>query len=96
MTVNGHAIECRIYAEDPNNDFLPATGQLAILRPPVATEHVRIDSGVDEGDQVSVYYDPMIAKLIVWGVNRQQAIARMHKALGDYRIVGVKKQHRSF
>jgi len=90
VTVSGHAIECRIYAEDPNNDFLPATGQLDILRPPTATEHVRIDSGVDEGDQVSVYYDPMISKLIVWGENRQQAIARMHKALSDYRIVGVK------
>ncbi|MCJ8299741.1 MAG: ATP-grasp domain-containing protein, partial [Pseudomonadales bacterium] len=90
VTVSGHAIECRVYAEDPNNDFLPATGQLDVLRTPVTNEHVRIDSGVDEGDQVSVYYDPMIAKLIVWGENRQQAIARMQKALGDYRIVGVK------
>ena len=66
LVIKGHAFEARIYAEDPNNDFLPATGKLALLKTPIESEHVRIDTGVRQGDEVSVFYDPMIAKLIVW------------------------------
>ncbi|KGJ93615.1 acetyl/propionyl/methylcrotonyl-CoA carboxylase subunit alpha [Thalassotalea sp. ND16A] len=89
LTINGHAFEARIYAEDPNNDFLPATGKLAFLQPPVESEHVRIDTGVRQGDEVSVFYDPMIAKLIVWDENRDKALQRLSKALMEYRIKGV-------
>ncbi len=90
VQVTGHAIECRIYAEDPNNDFLPATGHLSYLRTPTETEQLRVDTGVVQGDEVSVYYDPMISKLIVHAESRPQAIAKMAQALQDYRIVGVK------
>lgn len=90
VTVTGHALECRIYAEDPSNSFLPATGTLNYLRTPRTDSTVRIDTGVIEGDEVSVYYDPMISKLIVWGEDRAQAVNKMAKALLDYRIVGVK------
>ena len=90
VTITGHAIECRIYAEDPEHNFLPATGTLEYLHMPRATQQVRIDTGVERGDEVSVYYDPMLAKLIVWGEDRPQAIARMQQALLDYRMVGVK------
>lgn len=89
ISIHGHAFEARIYAEDPNHDFLPSTGTLTILRPPVTSAHVRIDSGVVEGDEVSSYYDPMIAKLIVWGENRTVALQRLIQALNDYRIAGV-------
>ncbi|UTW12768.1 acetyl-CoA carboxylase biotin carboxylase subunit [Marinobacterium rhizophilum] len=90
VSINGHAFEARIYAEDPDNDFLPATGRLSYLRTPTESEHVRVDTGVIEGDEVSVYYDPMIAKLIVWDDDRERALARLAKALGDYRIGGIK------
>jgi 3-methylcrotonyl-CoA carboxylase alpha subunit len=90
VTVRGHAIEVRIYAEDPNNDFLPASGQLAFLRQPTPSRHVRIDTGVRQGDHISPFYDPMIAKLIVWDENRNLAIQRMQRALDDYRIAGIK------
>jgi 3-methylcrotonyl-CoA carboxylase alpha subunit len=90
VLVNGHAIECRIYAEDPNHDFLPATGVLNYLRTPEQNQQLRVDTGVVEGDEVSVFYDPMISKLIVWGENRQQAVAKMRAALEEYRIVGIK------
>ncbi|MEH6445717.1 MAG: biotin carboxylase N-terminal domain-containing protein, partial [Oceanospirillaceae bacterium] len=90
VTVSGHAIECRIYAEDPNNSFLPATGTLEYLRIPLQSDTIRVDTGVIEADEVSVYYDPMISKLIVWGEDRAQAVNKMSKALLDYRIVGVK------
>lgn len=89
LKLNGHAFEARIYAEDPNNDFLPATGQLSLLKTPVESEHVRIDTGVRQGDEVSVFYDPMIAKLIVWDENREKALQRLAKALREYRIDGV-------
>ncbi|SEL53152.1 3-methylcrotonoyl-CoA carboxylase, alpha subunit [Colwellia chukchiensis] len=89
LTIHGHAFEARIYAEDPNNDFLPATGTLTFLQPPVESEHVRVDTGVRQGDEVSVFYDPMIAKLIVWDENREKALQRMAKALSEYRINGV-------
>ena len=89
LKINGHAFEARIYAEDPDNDFLPATGRLSLLKPPPESSYVRVDTGVVEGDEVSIYYDPMIAKLIVWGTNRAQALARLTEALSNYRIAGV-------
>lgn len=89
LKIHGHAFEARIYAEDPNNDFLPATGILNYLLPPEEDEHVRVDTGVCQGDEVSVFYDPMIAKLIVWGENRDKALQRLAKALIEYRIKGV-------
>ena len=90
IPLDGHAIEVRVYAEDPDNNFLPATGKLTYLRQPDANRHVRIDTGVVENDEVSPFYDPMIAKLIVWDESRDRAIARMRRALDDYRIAGVK------
>lgn len=89
LVLNGHAFEARIYAEDPDNDFLPATGKLSLLQTPIESEHVRIDTGVRQGDEVSVYYDPMIAKLIVWDESREKALKRLSKALSEYRINGV-------
>ena len=89
IQLDGHAIEVRVYAEDPDNDFLPATGKLTYLRQPEANRHVRVDTGVVENDEVSPFYDPMIAKLIVWDESRDRAIARMLRALDDYRIAGV-------
>lgn len=89
IQINGHAIEVRVYAEDPDNDFLPATGTLTYLRQPDSSRHVRVDTGVVEHDAVSPFYDPMIAKLIVWDENRDRAIARMLRALHDYSIAGV-------
>ncbi|TMM44862.1 acetyl/propionyl/methylcrotonyl-CoA carboxylase subunit alpha [Colwellia ponticola] len=89
LTINGHAFEARIYAEDPSNDFLPATGRLNLLKTPIESKHVRIDTGVRQGDEVSVFYDPMIAKLIVWDESREKALQRLAKALREYRIEGV-------
>ena len=88
IVVSGHAIEARIYAEDPARDFLPATGRLVHLRLPEAMEHVRIDAGVRTGDEVSVHYDPMIGKLIVWGEDRAGAIVRLRTALAATEIAG--------
>ncbi|MEX2332250.1 MAG: acetyl/propionyl/methylcrotonyl-CoA carboxylase subunit alpha [Marinobacter sp.] len=90
IRIRGHALEARIYAEDPDQDFLPATGILRYLNTPDESGHVRVDTGVVEGDEVSVHYDPMIAKLIVWDENREQAINRLVQALEHYRIAGVK------
>ncbi len=89
LQIRGHALEARIYAEDPAKGFLPSTGKLVHLAPPVESLHVRVDTGVEEGDSITPYYDPMIAKLIVWDQNRDRALARMLQALADYRIVGV-------
>ncbi|MEX0582542.1 MAG: biotin/lipoyl-containing protein, partial [Sneathiella sp.] len=89
LSISGHAFEVRLYAEDPANDFLPATGQLLRLRPPKASETVRIDTGVREGDTVSPFYDPMIAKLIVWDVDRDKALQKLSSALQDYQVAGV-------
>ncbi|GFD94283.1 3-methylcrotonyl-CoA carboxylase subunit alpha [Alteromonas sp. KUL156] len=89
LTLTGHAFEARIYAEDPDNEFLPSTGTLALLRTPRETDVVRVDTGVVEGDEVSVFYDPMIAKLVVWGENREVALKRLISALGEYYIDGV-------
>ena len=85
----GSAIECRIFAEDPENGFLPSPGRITTYAPP-AGPGIREDSGVYEGYTVPMDYDPMIAKLIAWGRTRDQALDRMRRALGDYRIGGVK------
>lgn len=89
LSISGHAFEARVYAEDPNNEFLPSTGNLRLLKPPLESEFVRVDTGVLQGDDVSVFYDPMIAKLIVWDENRDKALARMAKALAEYHVEGV-------
>ena len=87
--INGWAIESRVYAEDPARNFLPSTGRLSYYQPPAEDEHVRVDTGVDEGGEVSMYYDPMIAKLITYGEDRSDAIARMRAALDQFVIRGV-------
>ena len=89
LTIRGHAIEARIYAEDPENEFLPAAGKLHWLQQPQESVHIRIDTGVTQHDEVGVFYDPMIAKLIVWDENRHRALQRLVQALAAYRIVGV-------
>lgn len=88
LTFSGHAIECRIYAEDPENQFLPSTGTLLRHRIP-SGPGVRVDSGIDEGQNVSIYYDPMISKLCVYASNREKAIQKMKRALKEYDISGV-------
>lgn len=90
LFITGHAIEVRIYAEDPDNHFLPATGTLAHLRLPQLSEEVRVDTGIVEGDEISIHYDPLIAKLIVWGADRPKALSRMRQALAQYQMVGLK------
>lgn len=85
----GHAIECRVYAEDPENNFLPSPGRISFLRVP-AGPGIRDDSGVTEGDEVSIYYDPMISKLAAWGRTRPEAIDRMRRALDEYAVGGIK------
>jgi 3-methylcrotonyl-CoA carboxylase alpha subunit len=89
LAIRGHALEARIYAEDADKGFLPATGKLSHLAPPAESLHVRVDTGVEQDDEITPHYDPMIAKLIVWDENRERALARMLQALADYRIVGV-------
>ncbi|MBA3998510.1 MAG: 3-methylcrotonyl-CoA carboxylase [Candidatus Accumulibacter sp.] len=89
LAIRGHAIEARIYAEDADKGFLPSTGRLVHLSPPAESLHVRVDTGIEQGDEITPHYDPMIAKLIVWDVDRDAALARMRQALADYRIVGV-------
>jgi acetyl-CoA carboxylase biotin carboxylase subunit len=85
----GHAIECRVYAEDPANNYLPSTGTLLGYRPP-AGPGVRVDSGIEEGGAISVYYDPMVAKLLAWADTREQALVRMERALREFLVLGVK------
>ncbi|MEG0881965.1 MAG: biotin/lipoyl-containing protein, partial [Janthinobacterium sp.] len=99
LAIHGHAIEARIYAENPEKGFLPSIGTLRHMQSPSAVTFelggtvvpaaVRIDSGVREGDAISPFYDPMIAKLIVWGADRRVALARMAQALAEYQIVGL-------
>ncbi|PKO84575.1 MAG: 3-methylcrotonyl-CoA carboxylase [Betaproteobacteria bacterium HGW-Betaproteobacteria-11] len=93
VVIRGHALEARIYAEDPDKGFLPSVGRLSHLSAAAETLHVRIDSGVEQGDEISPHYDPLIAKLIVWDDGetspRERARLRMLKALADYRVVGV-------
>jgi len=87
--IKGWAIESRVYAEDPFRNFLPSIGRLVYYRPPVGDEHVRVDTGVYEGGEVSMYYDPMIAKLITHGQDREEATNRMRLALDRFIIRGV-------
>ncbi|HSC03781.1 MAG TPA: acetyl-CoA carboxylase biotin carboxylase subunit [Solirubrobacteraceae bacterium] len=89
LELRGHAIECRINAEDASKNFAPAPGSIAAYREP-AGPGVRVDSGVESGSEISPMYDPMVAKLIVWDVDREQATARMVRALGEYQIEGLK------
>jgi len=100
LAIHGHAIEARVYAENPEKGFLPSIGTLHLMATPAhvafelggmggAPAAVRIDSGVREGDAISPFYDPMIAKLIVWGADRTQALARMAQALAEFHIVGL-------
>ena len=100
LFIHGHAIEARVYAENPEKGFLPSIGTLRHMDTPRAVEFelgadganpaaVRVDSGVREGDAISPFYDPMIAKLIVWGADRTQALARLSQALAEFRIVGL-------
>jgi acetyl-CoA carboxylase biotin carboxylase subunit len=84
----GHAIECRITAEDPFNDFLPATGVLQYLRTP-SGPGIRWDAGVEAGNDVTLFYDPLLAKLVAWGETREMAIQRMRRALRELMIVGL-------
>lgn len=88
ITQHGHALECRIYAEDPAHDFLPSTGKILLAHPPNLPD-VRVDTGVETGSNVTIHYDPMIAKVIVHGETRQQSIERMQAALRDYILLGV-------
>ncbi len=85
----GHAIECRIYAEDPAYNFAPFPGKITLYRPP-AGPGIRNDSGVYEGFEVPIYYDPLISKLVAWGKDRPEAISRMRQALLDYLVAGIK------
>jgi 3-methylcrotonyl-CoA carboxylase alpha subunit len=87
---HGHAIEARIYAEDPARDYLPSIGTILHLRQPDETAFVRVDTGVRQGDAISPNYDPMIAKLIVWGEDRDTALRRLSGALDAYEVVGVR------
>ena len=99
LKIHGHAIEARVYAENPEKGFLPSIGTLHHARTPLAVNFelgagaepaaYRIDSGVREGDTISPFYDPMIAKMIVWGKDRKEALARMAQALSEYQIVGL-------
>ncbi|MGQ9365924.1 acetyl-CoA carboxylase biotin carboxylase subunit [Azospirillum sp. A39] len=89
VRLHGWAIEARVYAEDPFRNFLPSTGRLTHYVPPAEDPHVRVDTGVYEGGEISMYYDPMIAKLCTWGSTRDSAIQRMREALDQYYIRGV-------
>jgi acetyl-CoA carboxylase biotin carboxylase subunit len=89
VSIRGHAIECRIYAEDPDNNYFPSPGKVALLQEP-AGPGIRIDSGMYEGWTVPIDYDPLLAKLIGYGAEREQAIARLTRALDEYFVGGIK------
>jgi len=89
LSQHGHAIECRIYAEDPDNNFYPSPGLIQHITEPLGLG-VRHDGYVYEGYEIPIYYDPLISKLIVWGTTREQAIARMRRSLFNYKITGIK------
>jgi len=90
LAIRGHAIEARVYAEDPARDFLPQTGRLAHLRFPADAAELRTDTGVEAGASITPYYDPMIAKLIAWGQDRRAALARLASALDEVEIAGLR------
>ncbi len=89
LHTSGHAVEARIYAEDPNREFLPATGRLLRFTTPAVDDRLRVDTGVREGDGIGIHYDPMIAKIIVHGTDRDDAVRRLGHALDDCRIAGL-------
>ncbi|PYQ13261.1 MAG: acetyl-CoA carboxylase biotin carboxylase subunit [Acidobacteria bacterium] len=89
LAQRGHAIECRVYAEDPETGFLPSPGRIVALRVP-GGPGVRDDSGVEEGDDVPSHYDPLVSKLVAWGEDRPAAIARMRRAVREYKVLGIK------
>ena len=89
LNINGCSIECRIYAEDVDNSFAPSIGNIVHHRLP-SGPGIRVDRGIDVLSEVSIFYDPMLSKLITWGRNREEAISRMRRALGEYQIAGVK------
>jgi acetyl-CoA carboxylase, biotin carboxylase subunit len=89
LAPRGHAIECRVYAEDADTGFMPSPGHITGLRVPSGTG-IRDDSAAEAGGDVPIFYDPLISKLVAWGADRPQAIARMRRALGEYEVVGIK------
>ena len=88
LTIKGHAMELRVYAEDPMNDFLPSIGNLNVYKVPTG-DNVRVDDGYQEGMDIPIYYDPMIAKLITYGSDRTASIEAMKKAIAEYKIEGI-------
>ena len=88
LNINGHAIELRVYAEDPHDNFMPSTGKLTTYRAPTG-EGIRVDDGFREGMEVPIYYDPMLSKLIAWGSTRAEAIERLLRAIAEYKVEGV-------
>lgn len=90
LAINGHALEVRLYAEDPAKGFFPSPGVLHHLRLPAASGHVRVDTGVRSGDEVTMFYDPMIAKVIAWGSDRADAIRHLSRAITDIEVIGLK------
>jgi 3-methylcrotonyl-CoA carboxylase alpha subunit len=89
ITMSGHAIECRVYAEDPLRDYLPSPGRITRILLPTG-EHVRNDAGTYSGDEISTYYDPLLSKVLTWGEDRSQALQRMGHALADFKVEGVR------
>jgi acetyl-CoA carboxylase biotin carboxylase subunit len=89
VSPRGHAIECRIYAEDPESNFMPSVGQIHCLRSPQGNG-VRVDGGIEENTEITYFYDPLISKLVCWGMDRNQAVNRTIRALSEYIIGGVK------
>ena len=89
LKINGHAIELRVCAEDPKENFLPSVGLLSKYRPPLSMPNVRVDDGIEEGMEVPIYYDPLLAKLIAWGQTREEAIQRLIDAIDNFEIEGV-------
>jgi acetyl/propionyl-CoA carboxylase alpha subunit len=88
LKIHGHAMELRVYAEDPLNDFLPSVGHLSVYQLPEG-DGIRVDNGFEQGTDVPIYYDPMLAKLITYGATREEAIEIMIKAIGEYKVEGV-------
>jgi acetyl-CoA carboxylase biotin carboxylase subunit len=89
LAISGHSIEARVYAEDPDNNFVPSPGEIVVYRP-AAGPGIRVDSGVYQGARVTVFYDPMVAKLVVWGRDRAEAIERLRRALSEFVVKGIK------
>jgi propionyl-CoA carboxylase alpha chain len=89
IKINGHSVEYRVYAEDPSRKFLPSIGFLKKYKEPTPHENIRIDTGVQEGSEISMYYDPMISKLVSWGKDRKEALDLIGKAIDEYVIRGV-------